>query len=236
MQKFDFSLHQKFINYFQIKENHSEIDNFLFNKTYKYIKFIKWIPWIKFIWIWNSLSMFASKKTSDIDLFIITSQNRMWLVRILLTFIFSILQVRKTKNKHSTRFCLSFFCTEKSIDFSDFALKNDIYLYFWIIYLKPILNFDNTYLNFIKSQSWADFEWYENIINENKKFVKYAGNSFWNNSLILDLIDKFLKKIFFPFTLKHYQKLNKPYWIIINENMLKFHDNDKRKEIQKKLF
>jgi len=37
------------------------------------------------------------------------------------------------------------------MDFSKIAIENDIYLFYWIYYLKPILNKDNTYECFIKA-------------------------------------------------------------------------------------
>jgi hypothetical protein len=47
--------------------------------------------------------------------------------------------------------------------------------------------------------------------------------------------DNFLKKIFLPKTLKHYKKLSKPFGVIINDNLLKFHDKDIRKKIKKEI-
>ena len=143
--------------------------------------------------------------------------------------------MRKTDKKHAGMFCLSFFATENWIDFKDFALDNDIYLYYRIIYLKPILDFDNTYEIFINSQTWADFSIYEEYFKENKKFIKFYWNSFWNNCKILNLIDKILKNIFLPKTLKSYEKLWKPYGIVINDDLLKFHDDDRRKQIKESL-
>lgn len=49
------------------------------------------------------------------------------------------------------------------------------------------------------------------------------------------IINELLKKIFLPKTLRHYEKLKKPYGIIISDNMLKFHNNDIRKQIKKEL-
>jgi len=60
------------------------------------------------------------------------------------------------------------------MNFKNFVLENDVYLYFWVVYLKPILDFDNTFDNFIKSQSWADFQEYKNLIKENKKFIRFS--------------------------------------------------------------
>lgn len=236
IQSFSQKDHEIFKNYFHIKNSPSQTDKELFEKTYKYVPYIKWIPGIQFIWVGNSTSMFASNEESDIDLFIITSPNRMWLVRILSTLIFQIFWIRKTSKHHEKRFCLSFFATTKTMDFQSFAIENDIYLYFWIIYLKPILDFDDTFDSFLKNQSWANLSEYESIIQENKKFIQFSGKSFWNNSKIFDIIDTFLEKIFLPKTLKSYEKLGKPYGIIIHKNMLKFHDNDRRKDIRKELW
>lgn len=235
MQTFNKEIHNKFINYFNIAKTPSEIDRVLFDKTYKYIPYIKWIPWIKFIAVGNSTSMFASKETSDIDLFIITSKNRMWFVRIFVTIIFSLLWVRKTNKFHEKRFCLSFFTTTEWMNFNNFTLENDVYLYFRIVYLKPILDYDDTFKNFINSQSWAGFSEYKELIEKNKSFIKFSWKSFWDKCKILDLIDNLLQKIFLSKTLKHYENLWKPYWIVINKNMLKFHDNDRRIQIKKDL-
>jgi hypothetical protein len=60
------------------------------------------------------------------------------------------------------------------MDFDKWKLDNDIYLYFWIIYLKPILDYDDTFKDFLKVNSkWADFSEYKEIIEENKKFIEF---------------------------------------------------------------
>jgi len=55
------------------------------------LEFIKWIPGLRMVGIGNSVSMNSASKNSDIDLFIVTDKNRMWLVRILVTLIFQVL-------------------------------------------------------------------------------------------------------------------------------------------------
>jgi len=173
MQKFWKKEHDKFIEYFWVKDKPTKIEKWFYKKTEKYLGFIKWIPWLKMVWIWNSISMNCASENSDIDLFIVTSPNTMWLNRILITFIFQIFWVRKTATKHAWRLCLSFFATTDWLNFKNWKIKDDIYLYFWIIYFKPILDFDNTYTYFIKqNSSWADFSEYKDIIEENKKYIK----------------------------------------------------------------
>lgn len=254
-QKFWKESHVKFIKYFDIKKEPSQIENDFYKKTDKYLKYIKWIPGLKMIWIWNSISMNCSTKESDIDLLIVTSQNSMWLNRILITLIFEILWVRKNNKHHASRFCLSFFSTINWLNFSNWKIENDIYLYFWIVYFKPILDFDNTYeLFFEKNKTWADFSEYNKIKENNKKYIKYksplpnpppkgegikqklkniAYSLPWNK--IEKWLNSLFKKIFLPKTLKHYNSIWKPYWIIINDNMLKFHNWDIRQKIKEEL-
>lgn len=225
---------KKFHDYFNIQENPGEIENNFYKKLEKYLKYISWIPGIRLIGVWNSLSMNCAKSSSDIDLYIVTSPKRMWLVRILVTFIFQILWVRKTPQHHAGRFCLSFFSTTDALDFWKFRISNDIYLYFWILYFKPIININNTYSHFLEAnKSWANFSKHPAQIQENKKYIKYSKNISERNILskIWDILDNFLKKIFLPKTLRHYEKIWKPYGIIISDDMLKFHNWDVRRDI-----
>ena len=152
-QKINKEEYENFKDYLKIKENPWKIEKKSIEKTIKYLNYIKRIPWIKMIWIWNSISMNCADSESDIDLFIVTSQNRMWLVRIAITTIFQILLVRKNEKYHASRFCLSFFSTIDWLNFWEFAIKDDIYLYFWIVYFKPILDFDETYNLFIEKNN-----------------------------------------------------------------------------------
>lgn len=235
-QIFGEKIFNNFKKYFKIKEEYSKEEKKYFDKAYKYIKYIKWIPWIKMIWIWNSLATKSATEKSDIDLYIVTDKNAMWFVRIFVTFIFQIFWVRKDEKNHAGRFCLSFFSTIDWMDFWKFKIENDIYLYFRIVYFKPILDYNETYKKFLEINStWANFDDYKGIIEENKKFIKYKKNKKWSNIFFVWFFDKILKKIFLPKTLNHFERIWKPYGVIINDDLLKFHNWDIRQEISKKL-
>ena len=235
-QIFGEKMFNKFKKEFNLKEDFSEIEEKYLEKANKYIKFIKWLPGLKMIWIGNSLAMKSATKDSDIDLYIVTDKNAMWFVRIMVTFIFQVLWVRKDETHHAWRFCLSFFSTIDGMDFSSFKIDNDVYLYFWIVYFKPIADYSNTYEKFLeKNNSWANFDDYKKIIEENKKFIKYKRKAWFNNFFLTWLFDKLFKKIFFKRTLNHFEKIWKPYGVIISDDLLKFHNWDVRKEISEKL-
>lgn len=237
MLKANQQTYKKFQEYFKVKTSPSEIENKLWKKVYRYTPILHLIPWVLFVWVGNSLSMNACHEDSDIDLFIITRKNRLWTVRILTTLYFTILGQRKTAKKHAGKFCLSFFITEDALDFWEFAIKNDVYLYFWILYLKPIIDKENTYEQFLQVQkSWADFSEYEEISEKNKEYILHTSSKISTHCKIWDVLETFFKALFLPKTKKSFQKLGRPFWVIISDDILKFHDNDRRKEVRDILF
>lgn len=106
----------------------------------------------------NSLSMYATHEGSDIDLFVITAKNRMWFVRVLMTFSFWIHGVWRHGEDVAGNFCLSFFIEEDAMDISKIALEDDIYLFFWIYYMRPILVVGDTWDHFLVQNTWVQSE------------------------------------------------------------------------------
>ena len=189
------------------------------------------------IWICNSISMNAANENSDIDLFIVTSPDRLWHVRIMVTLYFHIRGLRKTGKKHAWKFCLSFFSTTEGMNFERFALSDDIYLYYWILAMKPILNNNRCYQKFVEeNKSWADYMQFRNAFSKHQRDIPYSWKVKWEDSKLLDFMNNVWKKILLPKTLKSFQKLWYPFGVIISDSMLKFHDQDKRKQIKKDLW
>jgi hypothetical protein len=54
-------------------------------------------------------------------------------------------------------------------------------------------------------------------------------------NVVLYFLDTFLQKIFLPKTIAHRESLGNPVGIIVNEDILKFHNNDQREDIKKSL-
>ncbi len=117
----------------------------------------------------NSLSMYATHKDSDIDLFIVTKPNMIWFVRFFATLILWKNGVWRKNEDIAQNFCLSFFITTESMDFSKIAIKNDIYLHYWIYYMKPIISYNETYEEFLKKNTWVQID--ETQKKENSKYI-----------------------------------------------------------------
>ena len=204
-------------------------------KVQKYCSVFKYIPGVSLIWIGNSLAMCSAIKNSDIDLFVVTQKNALWFVRVIMTLILMMTGNRTTQRKHAGKICLSFFCTENSLDFSEIAVTDDIYLYYWILTMKPIFVRWTIYEQFLEKNSWVDFKKAHDIHKHHADYLAYNIQKERQNLIVIKYIDMLLKKILLPRSLKKYERLWKPEWVIIHDNMLKFHNKDKRRFIREKV-
>ncbi len=225
----------QFDDYFSVKGDPSPLESELYKKSQRYIAWLRFIPGVQLVAIGNSLSMNATTEDSDIDLFIVTKGGVLWTVRLFITVLFHFLWVRRYWDKVKERFCLSFFVTENALDFRSIALSDDVYLYYWIYYLKPILNRDSTYEQFISLNSWViidEFQKQKNhayVTNVQSGFLSFIGIVFFR---FLELI---IRPLFLIRTKRSARALDNPFGIIISSDMLKFHVHDIRKELQEKL-
>lgn len=196
-------------------------------------------PQIQMVALCNSRARGEADENSDIDLFIIAKKKHLWTVRFIVTFITSILGVRR-KNTHGLkkwspeyikktkdRFCLSFFITEEVMNLENIRLQpDDPYLDRWIYTLIPLVNKNATYEHFMEA-NWVE-PTYSPVNPSWRIFCMKLGIIF----SFLSLFESIIKKLWLPRTLKTYDKLGKPWGVVISDTMLKFHDNDQRKNYQ----
>lgn len=74
-----------------VKKAPSPSEKELFQKTQDFVRLIQWIPGLRMVAVSNSLAMYATHPGSDIDLFIITAVNRLWIVRTTVLIIATLL-------------------------------------------------------------------------------------------------------------------------------------------------
>ncbi len=223
---------EKLKQYLWVKEIPGEYEQSLLEKVAKYTSLFQRIPWVSCICICNSLAMNACHKWSDIDLFVITRKNRLWTARIFMTLLLTLIWQKKTAKNHAWKFCLSFFITEDNLNLQEIAIENDIYLKYWIETLRPILNRNRSYQKFMQeNSSWLNLE----KTSFPKNISPFHMRGFFLIRYLWNLLELSLKTLFLPRTKKSFQKLWKPFWIVISDTMLKFHNKDKRREIRDEL-
>ncbi len=174
--------------------------------------------------------MYASDSDSDIDLFVVSDPERMWLVRGLLTLAFQVLGVRRQGDLVKGRFCLSFFATTEALDMGKIALESDPYLEAWTHHLMPILDRGDTHGKFRDINS----SWRKIVPGYTPDALKYCQSLPHTKEYFPPLwkwLDRLFRSLFLGRTLTTYERLGKPWGIIISDAMLKFHKDDRRKEV-----
>jgi len=212
-----------------------------YSKNYlKKIKKYSWIfkisPFVQEVFICNTVAFWSAEKKSDIDLFIITKNWKIWTARLFLSLFIHFLWLRRYWNKTEWRFCLSFWATESwAFNLQNIELKEwkDPYFAIWTATLIPILWNQNQIKKIQEKNKWIKKYWidfvYKNLKNNNKKSLIqiFFEKLFWTG-----FVEKILKQILKKRSLNKTKKIKDKSWVIISDEILKFHNKDKRKKIQ----
>lgn len=125
---------------------------------------IRSVPFLRTVCICNSVAAEVAKPESDIDLFIITAPNRIWLVRLCSNLILLLIGWRRHGLKIANRICLSFYIDAAHLNMSPLSLgEDDVYLTYWVWQVLALYDQQNFYQKFISANQWT------------KKFIPNAG-------------------------------------------------------------
>lgn len=207
----------------------------------RYIKILSKLPFVRAILICNNLAYLNARFESDIDLAIITKTNRIWTSRFLAAGLMKILSKRPTKRTQKDRICLSFFITEKNLNLKKLAYPQDIHFVYWITQFMPVFDSKGATSRFFSSNRWTskhlpnnnqpvtNARWEITSNSKAKKFFELILST-WIGNTTEKLLKRFQLKIM-PDKLKVPAKRDNTD-IIISDEILKFHDQDKRQEIR----
>jgi hypothetical protein len=118
-------------------------------------RLVSFVPFLKAIFVCNTVASEQANEDSDIDFFIITASRRIWIARLLVTFILQIFGLRRTKNKIKDKICLSFYITEDSLDLAKLrVVDDDIHFAFWINQMLPLFDPASYYSRFLQANNW----------------------------------------------------------------------------------
>lgn len=114
---------------------------------------------IKMVAVTGALAMENAQKADDIDLMLVTSKNRLWISRLLLVPLVSLIAKRRTpsasqkpKAKSQNSICLNLFLAETNLSIP--RHKRDLYTAHEVVQIKPILSRDHTYQKFLTQNAW----------------------------------------------------------------------------------
>lgn len=191
----------------------------VYKKNLKVIKNLSRIPWIKFIGITGSLANYSADKETDIDLFFITSKNRVWLSRGFVFIILKILRKLPSQNNVKREYCPNIFVDEKNMCWD--KSKRNLYVAQNIVSIQPVFQRDNMYFRFISANAWIKKHYPNFYINTPKRFPG-SRNS---RSEVLGLLEFMANKLQI-----RYMK-SKITSEVLSKGIIHFNKNDKSKHI-----
>jgi len=175
------------------QKNRAKITKRKVERIRKFIDLLARIPQIQLVGMSGSAAMSNTNEKDDIDLFIISSKNRIWTTRVISLFLASIFNLRRHRIELNpgNKVCLNLFFDEKDIEAPDF--KKNYFVAHEIIQMKPIIIKNNIYFRFLESNKWIFnvFPNAKNAVKENeiKKSIKVKQTRLGNN------IEVMLKKL-----------------------------------------
>lgn len=169
--------------------------------AYKIIYILSFIPCVLMIGISGGLSMENSDRKDDIDIFVVTKKNRVWLTRILFIIILKIIKKHRGRKDQAVgnKICLNMLVDEDNLSF---AKNKNIYIAHEISQLIPVFDRNNTYAKFLDENTWVK-KFLPNALPElNYKKIKFKKNNEFLKSFF-DYLEIIVKKIQLWYINKH---------------------------------
>ena len=209
-------------------------------------KIFRFIPWVKMIAIANVMGEGNFKEESDIDLFIVTKKKKIWLTRFFTVLTTDLLRWRPKVNDTKDKICLSFFVTKDNLNVEKLlldsekpeipAISRDPYFVYWLANLLPIYD-HGLCEKMIQENSWFSQE----LPNWRAKKIQSVRRSRSSMLAIINLVfgsfERVTKKIQLKIIPQKIKDLDhKGTEVVISDQILKFHTNDRRIMYKNRLF
>ena len=120
------------------------------------VRIIRSVPFLRAVFVCNSTGAEQANDDSDIDFFIITEKNRIWITRLLVTFLLALFGLRRARKRIKNKICLSFYVTVENLDLAKWRVaEDDIHFAYWLNQMLPIFDPDNYYARFLQANHWT---------------------------------------------------------------------------------
>lgn len=183
-------------------------------------RIVKSIPEITDVLLVNSFSLGALKPTSDIDIIVICEPKLIWWARLKLTIALERAHLRRKPGNVEEHICLSFFVTKDHLSMDAIAITDDLYLRFWSANVIPL--FGRHRSNWLKENQWLKTFLPHYSVHAQPRIVdsKVSTLSYLANSIVrMPMYRRSKAKA---------AKLGNESSIVVSDQMLKFHNEDRR--------
>lgn len=218
----------------EVRRERYNFANYKIKLANRATKLFKWLPSVKLVAVANLIGHHNLRNESDVDIFIVSSPNRLWLTRLFCTGLMKITRQRPTKECKRNKMCLSFYAAADGLAMESLRFKpSDPYFDHWFLGLYPIydndkylayMRFKNPWLknsfpnSLLLRENFPDNYFSKNLLD---KILYYGANilNTWSKKIQVAIMPKILKDL-----------ANKDTGVVLNDHILRFYLKDKRQE------
>lgn len=186
------------------------------------------VPTVCLIGVSGGVSMRNADKDDDIDLFIISQKNTLWLTRLFLLIFLEVLGRRRKRSDKNVndKICLNMLIDETAIKLS--LEKRNLYTAHEIVQMIPLFEREDIYSRFVIANSWVK-RYLPNVLNHGTKLNIAQNNTKSFFSMVLRPVLRFstleyLARKIQLLSIKRHQTTE-----VISDHLLAFHPKDCQK-------
>lgn len=214
-------------------------------------RFLELVPFVRMVAVVNTLAIDNARPESDIDLLIITAPHHIWITRLIVTGIVSLLGYRRSGGRTTTnvanRVCLSFYVTTDGMKMEQLKrAADDPHFAFWTAQAVPLLD-DQTYEKYRAANAWVtamlpnawDWEWKRRrlVPNAGLRGIKQFYEVFFSTPIGLWVENWARQRQLARFEQDTNSKAKEGNTdVVISEDVLKFHEVDRRLEYREAFY
>jgi hypothetical protein len=207
-----------------------------FGKALHAVRYLRRVGSIRMIAVANTLAWAHARDGSDIDFFIVTRPHALWKSRLAGVSPFALFGLRPRPAEERDMFCFSFFAAETALDLAPLAIEpEDPYLLYWIATLVPVYDPDG-----LLEAVWDANPWVTHALPNMRRALPVARRRRTSSAAleapvtltragIGEQCARTLQLLRLPIVLR--KSLNHTDGVVVTDEILKFHVNDRRKEI-----
>lgn len=209
-----------------------------FAKAARAARFLRVLPSVRLVAVCNSLAFSNADDESDIDLFVVTAAKTAWATRFLVVGALKLFGLRPDAGSRADKLCMSFFLSEDALDIGRLALPGgDTYLHYWIAGLYPIYDAGGIMEKFFAANSWIRrrLPAATPVRVSPLRLVPpapRASRAFLAPLRAFEPAAKRLQRAGFPEKIRAMANLDSR--VVITDDILKFHVNDRRADFEKR--
>lgn len=194
--------------------NRAKVSHDTIEKTRQNLQVLGRIPWVKMVAITGSVAAYNGDKDSDVDIFIISQINRLWITRLFTYVFLKILNLYPKTDGETGKICANLYMSEENLAWP--KEKRSVYVAQDIVRMQPIFHKDNVYFRFMSANKWINDYMPNFKIELNEKTKPWVKG----NSYAVNILENLLMKVQIAYMKKH--KTNE----VTKRHLIHFNKND----------